>query len=262
MNLRVPWNAGNFLTSCKSVSCSRRTLHHGVSKYVSNVTLQVGSRVSCCKTPFGLGDATDPEQADGLQTLGREAWLLRHDINVGQINVEPTPCTNRLLSLRSAYSGPSKTLRTCRQGARGGAAGSDNALQTIRLRFRFPMLLLGFFIDIIFQAATMGLGSTQPVTDKSTRRRGVGLTTLPPSCADCHEIWELQPPGTLRVCPGLYRDCFTSFKRRHRFQRSFAVFSKIAKSGNLRHLCLSVRPFACSAPTGWIFMKFDILGFF
>ena len=32
MNLRFPWNAGNFLTSCKSVSCSRRTLHHGVSK--------------------------------------------------------------------------------------------------------------------------------------------------------------------------------------------------------------------------------------
>ena len=32
MNLRVPWNAGNFLTNCKPVSCSRRTLHHGVSK--------------------------------------------------------------------------------------------------------------------------------------------------------------------------------------------------------------------------------------
>ena len=33
MNLRVPWNAGNFLTSCKPVSFSRRTLHHGVSKF-------------------------------------------------------------------------------------------------------------------------------------------------------------------------------------------------------------------------------------
>ena len=32
MNFRVPWNAGNFLTSCKPVSCSRRTLHNGVSK--------------------------------------------------------------------------------------------------------------------------------------------------------------------------------------------------------------------------------------
>ena len=32
MNLRVPWNAGNFLTRWKPVSFSRRTLHHGVSK--------------------------------------------------------------------------------------------------------------------------------------------------------------------------------------------------------------------------------------
>ena len=37
----------------------------------------------------------------------------------------------------------------------------------------------------------------------------VGLTTLPPSCAHCLETWELQPPGTFRVCPDLYRDCFT-----------------------------------------------------
>ena len=32
MNLRVPWNARNFLTSRKPVSFSRRTLYHGVSK--------------------------------------------------------------------------------------------------------------------------------------------------------------------------------------------------------------------------------------
>jgi len=31
----------------------------------------------------------------------------------------------------------------------------------------------------------------------------VGLTTLPPSRADCLEIWEPQPSGTLRACPGL-----------------------------------------------------------
>ena len=39
--------------------------------------------------------------------------------------------------------------------------------------------------------------------------RYIGLTTLPPSCADCLEIWEPQPPGTLLACPGLYWDCFT-----------------------------------------------------
>jgi hypothetical protein len=36
-----------------------------------------------------------------------------------------------------------------------------------------------------------------------------GLMTLPPSCAKYIGIWEPQPPGTLRACPGLYRDCFT-----------------------------------------------------
>jgi hypothetical protein len=30
-----------------------------------------------------------------------------------------------------------------------------------------------------------------------------------PSCTICLEMWEPQPPGTLRACPGLYRECFT-----------------------------------------------------
>jgi len=42
MNLRVPNNAGNFLTSCKPVSFLRRTLHHGVIyqilRYYPNIT--------------------------------------------------------------------------------------------------------------------------------------------------------------------------------------------------------------------------------
>ena len=33
--------------------------------------------------------------------------------------------------------------------------------------------------------------------------RCVGLTTLPPSCADCLVIWEPEASGTLRACPGL-----------------------------------------------------------
>jgi hypothetical protein len=33
--------------------------------------------------------------------------------------------------------------------------------------------------------------------------RCVGLTTLPPSCADCLKIWEPQTPGTLEVCNGI-----------------------------------------------------------
>ena len=36
--------------------------------------------------------------------------------------------------------------------------------------------------------------------------RCLGLRTLPPSCADCLEIWEFQTPRTLKACPALYRD--------------------------------------------------------
>ena len=58
---------------------------------------------------------------------------------------------------------------------------------------------------------TMALGMTLPLTEMSTRNiswggkggRCIGLTTLLPSCVDCLEIWEPQPPGTLRACPGL-----------------------------------------------------------
>ena len=37
----------------------------------------------------------------------------------------------------------------------------------------------------------------------------LGLSTLPPSCADCFEIWKPLPPGTFRDPPGLSWDCFT-----------------------------------------------------
>jgi hypothetical protein len=63
----------------------------------------------------------------------------------------------------------------------------------------------------------MTLGSTQLFAKNEYQQyllgdksgRCLGLTTLPPSCADCLEMWEPQPPGTLWACPGLYRDCFT-----------------------------------------------------
>jgi hypothetical protein len=40
----------------------------------------------------------------------------------------------------------------------------------------------------------------------------VGMTTLPPSFADCLEIWALQTPWALRACPGLLKGCFTFTK--------------------------------------------------
>jgi hypothetical protein len=63
----------------------------------------------------------------------------------------------------------------------------------------------------------MVLGSIHPLREISTRniswgRKGswcMGLTTLSPSFTEYFEIWEPEPPGTLRACPGLYRDYFT-----------------------------------------------------
>jgi len=58
---------------------------------------------------------------------------------------------------------------------------------------------------------TMALKSTQPLKEMSKEGkcgRCVGLTTLLLSCADCLEIWEPRPRGTLRACPGLWWDCF------------------------------------------------------
>jgi len=46
----------------------------------------------------------------------------------------------------------------------------------------------------------MALGSTQHLGKDGWC---VGLTTLPPSCAEYLEIWEPHPPGTLRACTGL-----------------------------------------------------------
>jgi hypothetical protein len=67
----------------------------------------------------------------------------------------------------------------------------------------------------------MALGSTQPLTEMSTRNLSWGvmaagcvkLTTLPPSYTDWLNIWEPQPPGTLRAYQGLSWDCFTGRRR-------------------------------------------------
>jgi hypothetical protein len=81
------------------------------------------------------------------------------------------------------------------------------------------------FVTVIFHwhnptGRTMTLGLTHPLTEMSTRNnswgskgvRCVGLTTLPPSCADCLEIWELQPPRIHWPVMGLLLNCL-EFKR-------------------------------------------------
>jgi hypothetical protein len=86
------------------------------------------------------------------------------------------------------------------------------------------MVSLDFFIDLILPAALWhwGGGSTESLTEMSTRKedegkggRGVGLTTLRTSGADCLEIWEPQRPEALRACAGIALP-FTSIMRQGR----------------------------------------------
>jgi hypothetical protein len=69
------------------------------------------------------------------------------------------------------------------------------------------MVSLKFFIDIILPAALW------PKVDSDSNRndyqeyflgvKAAGVYGWQPSYTDCLEIWDPQPPGTLRACPGL-----------------------------------------------------------
>jgi len=61
-----------------------------------------------------------------------------------------------------------------------------------------------------------GVRLNQALTEMSTRNislgksgRCVGVTNLPPLCANYTEIWELQIPENFSAYPGLWWDCFT-----------------------------------------------------
>jgi hypothetical protein len=88
--------------------------------------------------------------------------------------------------------------------------GLSTALQAGKARVRFPMVSLGIFTDIILPAAlwswVVSASNRNEYLEYFLGAKGgpcVGMTTLPPSCADCLEIWEPQHPGHLSACPGL-----------------------------------------------------------
>jgi hypothetical protein len=67
-----------------------------------------------------------------------------------------------------------------------------------------PDGVIGIFYWRNSSSRIMNLESTLPLIEM--RDKGghcVGMTTLPTSCADILEIWEVQTLGTLRACPGL-----------------------------------------------------------
>ena len=112
----------------------------------------------------------------------------------------------------------------------GGAVGWGTVLQAWRSRVRFPMVSLEFFIVIILPAATVAVGLTQSLTEMSTRNiswggkggRCVGLTTLPPSCADCKKSGSvnlLEHSGPVQACNGIALSFYTYSLASHNEQR-------------------------------------------
>jgi hypothetical protein len=80
----------------------------------------------------------------------------------------------------------------------------------------FPMVALEFFIDIILPGTLwlwgwLSLWRNEYLGGKSSWC--VGLTTLPPSCADCLEIWEPQSPAL--ACNGIPLPLWGLITREH-----------------------------------------------
>ena len=86
--------------------------------------------------------------------------------------------------------------------------------------------LSGWHLCFVFRRTGFEIRSRGPTCLAEICKGGrcVRLTNLPPSCADCIEFWEPQPPGTLRACPGLHRDFF-SFTYRKVVNNNNNVFS-------------------------------------
>jgi hypothetical protein len=103
------------------------------------------------------------------------------------------------------------------KGTRGSVVGWGTILQAGRSRFRFPMRLLDFFNLPNLSSRIMAQGSTQPLTEMSTRKIPGGKRR-PARKADnltatCRlivwKIWEPRRLTTLWAFTACYRDSFT-----------------------------------------------------
>ena len=164
-------------------------------------------------TSFSSGQHTSClSERSRFQILDRRLVILRE--NFHRLSQTFQTCTSIALQAGLRQS-PCNQLFTnpALQGnirVRGATVGWGSALQAGKSRARFPIGPLEFFTDLTFWP------HSSPGVDLASDRneyqeyvlggrggRCVWLTTLPPSCADCYEIWEIQPPRTIRACPDL-----------------------------------------------------------
>ena len=100
-----------------------------------------------------------------------------------------------------------RNIRTANMQDQTGYLSNLVAQSVESLRYKpkaavlIPDGVIGIFHWHNLSGRTMALGSTQSLTEMSTRNTSWRVKTAgAPSCADCVEIWEPQPPGTLTVC--------------------------------------------------------------
>jgi hypothetical protein len=82
-----------------------------------------------------------------------------------------------------------------------------HCVTSLKVAGSIPIGVVGIFRWLNPSGRTMSLGSTQPPTEIEYQDYFLGLKavgayswqSVPLSCADCLEIWDSQPPGTLRM---------------------------------------------------------------
>ena len=125
------------------------------------------------------------------------------------------PSRGPMTESNSEGSEPSMSL--CARWPKQILFRNTGSLPRLSIHIQIFLFYIRIFHRLNPSSCTVALGSTQPLTEMSTRDiswgggigRCVGLTNLPLSCTDCHEIWGPQPSGTLSAFPRLYTDCFT-----------------------------------------------------
>ena len=96
----------------------------------------------------------------------------------------------------------SNSFSTCHVGGTCWHSCGRHCVTSRKFACSIPDGVIGIFQRFNPSGRSMALGLTRADIFNGALRRTVRT-------ADCLEIWEPQPAGTLRACSGLYRDFFT-----------------------------------------------------
>jgi hypothetical protein len=133
--------------------------------------------------------------------------------------MSPNRCVSSWEIQLEGFCSSSNLIRYQRKWGQGWRSGSGAALLVGRPRDRFPVVSLDFSVTYFLPIVPWpGFDSAPSESTRNTPGgeggRCVRLTTSPSSRAECHEIWEPKPPGTLWATPSLLRDSFTLYQRK------------------------------------------------